>query len=167
MRLPAEIRATLPPFAHGAPDDQFVAISRAAPGGFAGYFVDNGRQVLTFTDTATANAHRAEIQDVFNANIPKYGSAPNVATAEIRGARWTFAELGEWWQYILANLNVRGISTIDIDEKANTIAFGVVDEDSRAQLEAKLASLSVSCNLVTTIIQGYATAVNRESTATP
>lgn len=44
---------------------------------------------------------------------------------------------------------------IATDEKANTIAFGVIDEAARTRLEARLSSLGVSCNLVTTVIQPY------------
>jgi hypothetical protein len=160
MRLPESLRASLPTFGARAPDDAFVEISNSVPGGFAGVFVENEHLVLTFVDPATADHSRAQIAQAF-VSRGFGGPGRDFAQAEIRGARWTFAELDEWYRYIVPKLAgpQLGISATDIDEKANTIAFGVIDEGSRAQLEAKLASLNVSCNLVTTKIQAYAQAL--------
>jgi hypothetical protein len=157
MRLPANLRATLPTFGPRHPDDDFVAIANSVPGGFAGVFVENNHAVVTFVNPVLANEARAVITEAL---VSRGFGSPNIdlAHAEFRGARWTFAELDEWYRYITpkAFTLTSGISTTDIDEKANTIAIGVIDEASRAQLEAQLASLHVSCNLVTTTIQSYA-----------
>ena len=160
MRLPAELRAALPAFGPRVPDDAFVSISQSIPGGFAGLFFEDNHYVLTFVDPAKANVARAEIQQAF-ARLGVGGSGMDVSTAEIRGARWTFAELDEWYRYIIPKLSGpgSGISSSDIDERANAISFGVIDETARAQLEAQLTSLGVSCNLVTTRIQPYAVAL--------
>lgn len=159
FRLPEALRATLVPFGPRVPDDAFVAISQSVPGGFAGVFLeDNTHLVLTFVDPETANAARPQIQEAFDSRHVG-GLNFNAANAEIRGARWTFAELDEWFRYIIMNKvggPGSGVSFVDIDEKANTVSFGVIDETARSLLEARLASLNVSCNLVTTVIQGYA-----------
>jgi len=86
----------------------------------------------------------------------------DVAKAEFRGARWTFVELDEWYRYIVPKIGQpgSGLSSTDIDERANTIAIGVIDETARKLLESQLASLNVSCNLVTTVIRAYATYAN-------
>lgn len=158
-RLPADLRATLPAFGSRQPDDAYVAISQSVPGGFAGVFFEDNHYVLTFVDPARANQARSEIQQAFESR--GFGPGMDVTTAEFRGARWTFAELDEWYRYIIPKLSGpgSGISSSDIDEKANTISFGVIDETARAQLEAQLTSLGVSCNLVTTRIQPYAIAL--------
>jgi len=120
-------------------------------------FWDNNHYVLTFVDPATANQARAEVDRQVVADHVLAADAQ--AKAEIRGGvRWTFAELDEWYRYIIPQIHGpgSGISSTDIDEFANTIAFGVIDEASRAKLETQLASLGVSCNLVTTVIQPYA-----------
>lgn len=160
MRLPADLRASLPALGPRMPDDAFVAISNSVPGGFAGVFFEDNQYVLTFVDPARANQARSEIQQAF-ASRGVGGPNLEVATAEIRGARWTFAELDEWYRYIIPRLSGpgSGVSSIDIDEKANTISFGVIDETARGLLEARLGSLGVSCNLVTTRIQPYAIAL--------
>ena len=161
FRLAADLRATLPMFKLGMPDDAYVSISHSVPGGFAGVFLEDNHYVMTFVDPPKADQARAEIQQAF-LNFGVGGSGIDARTAEIRGVRWTFAELAEWDRYILIGIRgdpVSGISSSDIDEHANTLAFGVIDETSRVQLEARLASLGVSCNLVTTVIQPYAQAL--------
>jgi len=150
MRLPADLRATLPAWGLRQPDDAYVAISQSVPGGFAGAFSEDGHLVLTFVDPAAANQARSQIQQAFTTR----GFAIDVLTAEFRAARWTFAELDEWYRYIIPRLSgSASASSSDIDEKANTLSFGVLNETERAQLEAQLSSLGVSCNLVTTRIE--------------
>jgi hypothetical protein len=165
MRLPAEFRTTLPTFGDRRPDDQYVAISNSVPGGFAGIYFEDDRFVMTFVDPATANNARAQIQQAFDKLDPIMGL--DVSKADFRPARWSFAELDEWYRYITVSMNAlpgvtdpwRGVTVTDIDEKANTLAFGVIDEEARARLESELASLNVSCNLVTTQIQAPAQAL--------
>ena len=159
MRLPADLRASLPTFGPRQPDDWFVAISQSVPGGFAGLFFEDNHFVLTFVDPVVAARARPQIQEAF-ASLG-YAAPPtslDINKAEFRGARWSFAELDEWFRYIVPRVGGvnSGISGIDIDEKANTIAFGVIDETARALLESQLAALKVSCNLVTTVIRPYA-----------
>jgi len=111
--------------------------------------------VLTFTDPAKADAARAQISQAF---VDHGFTGLDVGKAEFRSARWTFAELDEWYRYITPKIGGTGsgVSFTDIDEKANTISIGVIDEASRTALESRLASLNVSCNLVTTVIRPYA-----------
>lgn len=157
FRLPEDLRATLVRFGTRTPDDAYVEISQSVPGGFAGVFFEDNHFVLTFVEPEAANAARPQIQQAFDS---RHLGGPNfsAATAEIRGARWTFAELDEWFRYMSQKDLFgpgSGVSFIDIDEKANTVAFGVVDETARNLLESRLASLNVSCNLVTTVIRAY------------
>jgi hypothetical protein len=156
MRLPAALRGTLPTFGPRNPDDAFVAISHSVPGGFAGVFIEDEKLVMTFVDPVTANRARPVIQEAFTSR--GFGGADfDVRKAEFRGARWTFAELDEWYRYITPRIGgpSSGISSFDIDEKANTVALGVIDEPTRANVEAQLSTLGVSCNLVTTVIRPY------------
>lgn len=160
MRLPAELRATLQVSAIRDQNDSYAEISRTAPGGFGGIFVDdNSHWVLLFVDPAAANNARDQVKEAFETLA--FGGGPPVdwVRAEFRGARWSFAELDEWFRYIVPKIGQTGsgVSLMDIDEKANTINIGVIDETARRQLESQLASLNVSCNLVTTVIRGYAT----------
>jgi hypothetical protein len=157
MRLPAELRATLPTLGPRHPDDLYVAISQLVPGGFAGLFWEEDRHVLTFVDPKAAEAARVEIQQAFAAHSGF--RLVDVAAADFRGAQWTFAELDEWYRYILTagsepySIFAHGAHSSDIDEGDNTIDLSVVDEAARAKVEARLASQGVSCNLVTTTIR--------------
>jgi hypothetical protein len=157
MRLPAELRASLPTMGSRGLQDAYLAISQSVPGGFAGMVWETNHYVLTFVEPETANAARVEIE---HALVTYKAVAPgtDLRTVEIRGGvRWTFVELDEWDRYIMSQRGVvPGVSSWGIDEGHNTIHFGVIDEESRARLEAKLASIGVSCNLVTTVIQPYA-----------
>lgn len=161
MRLPAELRATLPPSGPQGLHDAFLAISQAVPGGFAAMVWEENHYVLTFVEPEKAKLARGEIEQAL-VTYRAVSPGTDLKTVEIRGGvRWTFVELDEWYRYILTNgaFGVAGVSSSGIHDSANSILFGVVDEAARARLEAKLASLGVSCNLVTTVIQPYATAI--------
>jgi hypothetical protein len=157
MRLPANLRATLPNFGPRDPDDTFVALANSLPGGFAGIYIESGRYVVTFVDVETAERSKGEIeQTLFDKKV--LDKSVNPLTIDFRSARWTFAELDEWFRYIVPKVATpgSGVSSSDIDEKANTVALTVIDEASRALLEQRLAALGISCNLLTTAIMPYA-----------
>ena len=157
MRLPGELRASLAPRTSRDLDAQMAAVSRSVPGGFAGLFLEDGKQIMTFVEPDIAARSRQQIKAGFEAEGLSFFQF-NVMTAEIRPARWSFAELEEWSRYLLPPVfrQENGVSSWDIDEKANTISIGVIDEASRTKVEERLKELKASCNLVTTHLQGYA-----------
>jgi hypothetical protein len=71
-----------------------------------------------------------------------------VVGARIRPARWSFAELYDWYGLLLSLPLREGVITTDIDEKENRIVFGVENAAGRQQLESRLASLDLPCFLV-------------------
>lgn len=156
VRVPVEFRSALPAFGRRTPDDAYVSISNTVPGGFAGLFLEDGKVVLTFVDPARANQSRREIKDAF-ADQGLAFRGIDIESAEFRAALWTFAELDEWYRFTMPRLNesASGVSLSDIDERANTISFGVIDETARARLESRALALGVPCNLVTTSIVPY------------
>jgi hypothetical protein len=157
FRLPESLRGSA--FHLGSPDDSYEAISKTVPGGFAGVYLDTDRNVMTFVDTAAARRALGQIEQAFQSQAPFVPSV-DFHKLSLRGARWTFAELAEWYRYIIPRVGGpdSGVSSSDIDEVANTISYGVIDETARKLLEHQLSALGVSCNLVTTHIQAYATA---------
>lgn len=160
MRLPAELRGSLPSLGSQGLHDAFLAISQSVPGGFAGMVWETNHYVLTFVEPEKATAARGEIEQAL-VTYRAVASGTDLRTVEIRGGvRWTFVELDEWYRYILSQKPyISGLSSWGIDEGHNSIRFGVIDETARAKLEAKLASVGVSCNLVITVIQPYAMAL--------
>jgi hypothetical protein len=140
--------------------DAYLAISQHVPGGFAGMVWEVNHYVVTFVEPERAKLARTEIEQAL-VTYKAVSPGTDLRTVEIRGgARWTFVELDEWFRYIVTQRAVvDGVSSWGINEGANTIQFGVIDEAARDRLEAKLATLGTSCNLVTTVIQQYPQAI--------
>jgi hypothetical protein len=129
------------------------------PGGFGGLFIDydlateprterplETRPVVVFlVDTTQRDAALRALE-----SSSRPGRLPlNVVGARTRPARWSFAELYDWYELILTSLGGReGITTTDIDEKENRIVFGVENASAREQLERQLARLQLPCFLV-------------------
>jgi hypothetical protein len=153
MRLPADLRATLVAFGPRRPDDAFVSVSTELPGGFAGLYLETGRTILLFVDPVAGAAARLEVGTRLHAHGIDFANV-NYETAETRPARWSFNQLDEWYRYIIPRLRVEGLNSWGIDERANTISLGVVDEAAQVRAEAAIAGLNIPCNLVTTRIQG-------------
>jgi len=152
MRLPADLRATLPVDVRH-PNHKYAVIAETVPGGYAGTIFENDHYVLLFVDAKKAIPSRDDIIKTMLAHdaLSPYADIPST---EIRGgARWTFFELYEWNLYItIRHVWPAGFVLQGIDVKENAVRIAVTDEASRAELEAQLASLGISCNLVRTII---------------
>jgi hypothetical protein len=134
------------------------------PGGYGGLFIDNDppspadaerrpatRHVVVFlVDTTQRDAALRALASPTQPDRP----ALNVLGARTRPARWSFAELYDWYGLLLS-LGVRdGVTTTDIDEKENRIVFGVEDAVGRQRLERELARLDLPCFLVGVRVTG-------------
>ncbi|MFL5577630.1 MAG: hypothetical protein ACJ79S_16870 [Gemmatimonadaceae bacterium] len=147
--LPADLAAALPPrTGMMRPDDQWADLAAEVPGGFAGVVYDQGRPVLLLTRPAEAAAAKQA--------LAPHLTGFDVANAEVRQARWDFAQLVDWYNY-LTGRGVwgpgSGVTTGDKDESANRIVYGVADEAARDRLAASLAALDLPCDLVLLKIQ--------------
>jgi hypothetical protein len=108
---------------------------------------DNGRPVLMLTRPEEAAAAKAELAPLLRAQFPDF----DLAGAEVRQARWDFAQLHDWQAYVLKQGIARsgsGVNRSDNDELANRISFGVVDAAARARVADELDALGVPCDLV-------------------
>lgn len=109
-------------------DEQFRQIAEEVPA-FAGLLLDGSVYVFKVTDGRqdTAEAARAVAVDILD--------IPELATARIRAepASYSWAQLFEWYQRMTDVLAVEGVVMTDIDERANLIVIGVLDEDAHAQ----------------------------------
>lgn len=151
--LPAAFAAQLPPppnpsslYDRGSGSDIYTidhvmsALARWVPGGFAGVYFENERSVLRLVDPSKA----AEAKEAIGGRLPGY----QVAGAEPRAARWDFAQLYDWWRYLLAQ-NIWGDLTLaDIDEVENRLYFGMLDGAARDRLTRDLVALGAPCDLV-------------------
>ncbi|HEU5262317.1 MAG TPA: hypothetical protein VFU41_12940 [Gemmatimonadales bacterium] len=149
--VPAVVRDSLPPIAHGVPatmDDQWAELAREVPGGWGGMILE-GWPVIYLVDTTK----RAEVAAVLAARGALQGIDPG--QVRVRQARWDFAQLYDWYRYL--NLHVwsdSGLVMSDIDEAANRITYGVLDEAARRRVERLLAELHLPCFLVTVEVTG-------------
>jgi hypothetical protein len=134
-------------------------LSRRAPGGFAGIFYDtpaavssngrpgNGPPVLLLTDPAQAAAAKAALAPA----LPYF----DIAGAEVRPARWTFAQLYDWYRYLRQEARIWSESAVtmsDINELWNRIEIGVANEPARVELTRRLNTMSLPCDLVHVLI---------------
>lgn len=148
LSLSAALAAELPPpgriVTH---DDDLAQLSRRAPGGFAGVLLDDGKPVILLVDTTAAAAAKA--------GVASYYSEFDVAGAEVREARWTFAQLYDWYRYVNQTIfqDAHGLTSTDIDDASNRIRYGVIDDAARTRILEVLAGLALPCDLVLVDIQ--------------
>ncbi len=121
-------------------DDRWAGIARRTPGGWGGYFIDDGRWTMYLTDPTQAEA---AVDALRAAGMPVgYGYV-------VRQGRWDFAQMYDWYRYLSSHVSaVEGRTFSDIQEARNRLEYGVVDDDARAELEGVLSGLDVPCHLV-------------------
>lgn len=130
-------------------DDRWADLARQVPGGFAGVFYDAGRPVLMLTDPARAAAAKEAL-------APHLAGFP-VAGAEVRRARWDFAQLTDWYLYLMQRTPLwqgGGIALADKDEVQNRLFYGAVDAAARDRIAATLGALNLPCDLALVGVTG-------------
>src|SRR5687768_2752282 len=158
---PIRLAPVRPPPAQGrvhARDAQTAELSRQAPGGFGGLFIDydppsapgaerrlDTRHVVVFlVDTTQRDAALRALETPTHADrFPL-----NVVGARVRPARWSFAELYDWHGVLVNALARDGIVGTGIDVKHNRIHVGVENAAARQRVERQLARLDLPCFLV-------------------
>lgn len=148
--LDPAIAASLPPrTGYMTPDDKWADLAARVPGGFAGILYVDSKPVLMLTDPSQAPAAKAALAG----EIPSF----DIPGAEVRKARWDFAQLVDWYNY----LGIRGpvwqtpgMTSGDKDEAINRIRYGVLDSASRARLASSLAGMDLPCDLIAIEITG-------------
>ena len=150
--VPAAIRESLAPFPQGRQatiDDRWAQTAREIPGGFAGIILEGG-PVVFLVDTTKRDSALAAL--IARHAIP--GRHPE--RARVRKARWDFAQLHEWYEYLNGHLTGdSGFAMSDIDEGNNRLTYGVGDEAARRRFEDALARLNPPCGLVVVEVTGF------------
>lgn len=127
------------------PDDQWADLANAVPGGFAGVLYDSAHTpILMLTQPERAAAAKEAL--VGRLNFP-------LAQATVRKARWDFAQLVDWFNYIFPRLGVGPVAA-DKDEALNRIRFSVTSIELRDQVVRALAALPLPCDLVVVDLNG-------------
>lgn len=133
-------RDSLPPRSlESDPDARWAALAGRVPGGWGGFFLENGVPTIYLIDPARKDAAIAVLTTE---------GLPVTSSTRVKQGRWDFAQLYHWYRYLLPRIRGEGLTTGDIQETRNRLEFGVIDEAARARVEQALARLGVPCFLV-------------------
>jgi hypothetical protein len=142
--LDPAIAATLPPRSGlMRPDDQWADLALRVPGGFAGVMYVDNKPVLMLTDPSQAAAAKQALAPEF--------VGFDINGAEVRKVRWDFAQLVDWFNYLMIQTPLWRTATLtsgDKDEAINRIRYGVIDEAARERLLEALAGMDLPCDLI-------------------
>ena len=142
-------------------DDHAAELARRVPGGYGGLYVEydpplqpdgairfeTRRAIVFLVDTTQTEVALRALASTAPTQL-----GLNVAHARTRPARWSFAELYDWYG-LLHNIVWReGVVSSDIDEKQNRIVYGVQNAAGRERLERQLARLDLPCFLVGVLV---------------
>jgi hypothetical protein len=125
------------------PDDRWADLARQAPGGFAGVLYDEGKPVLLLKDVSQAQAAKQALAPSF----PNF----DIAGAQVREARWDFAQLVDWHNYLMQQYRTwvtPGFTSSDNDEAVNRVAFGAADGAARLEMARNLSGMNLPCDLI-------------------
>lgn len=144
------IASTLPPRdGRMMPDDQWADLAQRVPGGFAGVLYVANMPVLMLTDPSQA----AEAKRALAPTLVGF----DVGGAAVHKARWNFAQLVDWYNFLGVRTPVwqtPGMTSGDKDEAINRIRYGVVDTVARETLLRTLAGIELPCDLIAVEITG-------------
>jgi hypothetical protein len=145
--LPPELRLALRPrTGQMVPDDHWADLAERIPGGFAGILYDrNMKPILMLTDPERAD----EVKKVLVSD--RTFRHFDLVGAKAFKARWDFAQLVDWFNFIVSDTSVwktDGMVFGDKDEETNRIYFRVETEAGRQRLKEKLSALNIPCDLV-------------------
>ena len=155
VSLPSNLRALLGPrTGQMVPDDHWADLAERVPGGFAGVLYSGGKPLLMLTRPEDATAAKKAL-----ASDPTFNGF-DLGHAEVRKARWDFAQLVDWYRYLVGHTsvwNTPGMAGGDKNEGTNRIYFGIQTEAGRQELKRKLLAVNVPCDLIQIGLQSRAT----------
>jgi hypothetical protein len=147
--LDPSLRDALPPPPPNI-DTEWADIARRVPGGWGGFFYEDGTPTIYLVDPSQREAAAAALRDE---------GIPMPSSGSVKQGRWDFAQLHDWYRYLAPHIRIEGTSFSDINEVNNRLEYGAIDEATRARMEEIAASLGVPCYLVAIAIRPYATAL--------
>jgi hypothetical protein len=145
-------RDSLPPEHAGNSDQRWVDLARSAPGGIGGIFQVGPNGTGDYFIWLTDPSKKTEAIEAIIAAFPGLAGFFPFERAHIVQGRWDFAQLADWYRYLLLK-RPPGIWSSDIQEGSNRLEFGVPNEEARTALEQWLTALDVPCRLVAIRIQ--------------
>lgn len=126
-------------------DDLFLQVSRDVPG-FGGIFVDeDGALVIQLVDSAQGDAARSAVERTFGAE-----PAVRDRATRLNAARFSFSQLNSWRGTIDEKGPPAEVRLIDIDERANVIRIGTVDQASAGGVAQWIEAIGIPRSAVVT-----------------
>lgn len=130
-------------------DDIWADIARQVPGGWGGFFLENGQPTVFLVQPGRQDEALAALYDA------GVGEPFDVREADVRRGRWDFAQLHDWRRYIDQVVGrPDGVVSSDLDEARNRIAYGVRDNEAANAFSSLLDSANLPCELVLIEVQG-------------
>ena len=144
--LPDSLARKLPPRTGAMiPDDRWADLAATVPGGFGGVFYDSAHTpILMLTDPAQASAAKQALFGKLTFPLQR---------ATVRQARWNFAQLVGWFDYVFPRLGVGPVAA-DKDEALNRIRFSVASVELRDRVIKALGRMPLPCDLIVVDMNG-------------
>ena len=139
-------------------DSALANAARSIPGGFAGAFLRGRDAVILLVHPEKRDSAIAALAV---SRVPQI----DFQSARIESARWTYAQLYDWYRFVIPQAADAGISSAGIQVSENRILIGVVDERSRNVVLGQLEALDIPCELVGVVLQRRPTAAGGSAIA--
>lgn len=134
-----------PPWSdHKTIDDQMAEVARDIPGGWGGFFLENGEPTIYLVQPAQRNAAVAVLYD------RGVGEPYDIRQAKVWKGRWDFGQLYDWYRYInwVAVGWPDSLYWRDLDEYRNRLAYGARSAEGADSLVAVFEAVDLPCELV-------------------
>jgi hypothetical protein len=112
-------------------DDVWAAMADRLPGGFAGFYSIEGELIVASADPARGGDLVAELMR--NSRIRGRAAARPI---RVQPVQFTFRELKDWFDALVAVIDGNSFIFLDIDEVRNDIAVGIAEPSQRAAVMA-------------------------------
>lgn len=140
----------------GTSDAQWAFYARGVPGGWGGIYITGaspgnpGRPVILLVDTCK-HALAAAALYVYGVGKPY-----DVRQSDAVPARWDFGQLYDWYNWINSQITVAGLTSTDIDEFHNRLAYGVSADSFKTKLQMQFDAMHLPTGLAVIAIEGVA-----------
>jgi hypothetical protein len=135
---------------------EMVAIAREVPT-FAGmYFDDQGRLVIAMTDASRRVDAERLVRPQLGSHETKAGKRTG-ATVQVvtKSVQYSFLELARYKTVMHRAFRIRGVATLDANEKLNRVEIGLADPTVQPLVLALADSLGIPPNALTFSAAGY------------
>ena len=124
-------------------NDEWASIARQVPGGWGGFFLVDGQPTVYLVEPGRRDEALAALHLLWD------WTPYDIRQSDVWQGRWDFAQLYDWRRYIDVAVGwPEGLTSSDLDEFRNRIAYGVRDEGIAASFGALLDSANLPCELV-------------------